>query len=104
MISEGGQKFANILQNPNVSVAIFNEFQGMNQLRGMQIKGMAEIIETGSTQYLEFLTMKNLDYENVRKLPVALHLIRIKIEKIEFLWSGFRKMAVDVKQILTFCQ
>ncbi|MDK2968018.1 pyridoxamine 5'-phosphate oxidase family protein [Lacrimispora sp.] len=104
VISEGGQKFANILQNPNVSVAIFNEFQGMNQLRGMQIKGMAEIIETGSTQYLEFLTMKNLDYENVRKLPVALHLIRIKIEKIEFLWSGFRKMAVDVKQILTFCQ
>ena len=104
MISEGGLKFANILQNSNVSVAVFNEFQGMNQLRGMQIKGTAEIIETGSTQYLEFLAMKNLDYEYVGKLPVALHLIRIKIEKIEFLWSGFREMGVDVKQILTFCQ
>lgn len=103
ILSEGGEKFANILLNPNVSVAVFNEFQGMNRLRGMQIKGTAEIIETGSEEYRDFLTMRNLKYENVMKLPSALHLIRIRICRIEFLWSGFRDMGVDVKQILTFC-
>nr|WP_288825413.1 flavodoxin domain-containing protein [uncultured Clostridium sp.] len=103
ILSEGGEKFANILLNPNVSAAVFNEFQGMNRLRGMQIKGTAEIIETGSEEYRDFLDMRNLKYENVMKLPSKLHLIRIRICRIEFLWSGFRDMGVDVKQILTFC-
>lgn len=103
ILSEGGEKFANILLNPNVSVAVFNEYKGMNQLKGMQIKGTAEIIETGSEEYRNFLSMRNLKYENVMKLPSALHLIKIGIYRIEFLWSGFRDMGLDVKQILTFC-
>jgi nitroimidazol reductase NimA-like FMN-containing flavoprotein (pyridoxamine 5'-phosphate oxidase superfamily) len=102
ILSEGGEKFANILLSPKVSVAVFNEFQGMNRLRGMQIKGTAEIIETGSEEYREFLAMRNLKYENVMRLPASLYLIKITICRIEFLWSGFRDMGVDVKQILTF--
>ena len=101
-LSEGGEKFANILLNPNVSAAVFNEFKGMNQLRGMQIKGTAELIETGSDEYREFLLLRNLKYENVMKLPSTLHLIRVRISKIEFLWSAFREMGANVKQILTF--
>lgn len=103
ILSEGGEKFANILLNPNVSVAVFNEFQSMNQLKGMQIKGTAEIIKTGSEDYRNFLSMRNLKYENVMKLPSSLYLIRIAICRIEFLWSGFRDMGLEVKQILTFC-
>lgn len=102
ILSEGGEKFANILLNPHVSVAIFNEFQGMNQLRGMQITGIAELIETGSREYLDFLPLRNLKYEQILKLPVVLHLIRIRIRKMEFLWSGFQEMGVDIKQILSF--
>ena len=102
ILSEGGEKFANILLNPQVSVAIFNEFQGMNQLRGMQITGIAELIETGSKEYLDFLSLRNLKYEQVLKLPVVLHLIRIRICKMEFLWSGFQDMGVDIKQIHSF--
>lgn len=102
ILSEGGEKFANILLSPNVSVAVFNEFQGMNQLRGMQIKGTSEIIETGSEEYCDFLTMRKLKVENVMKLPSSLYLIKITIKRIEFLWSGFREMGVDVKQFLTF--
>ena len=74
----------------------------MNQLRGMQIKGTSEIIETGSEEYCDFLAMRKLKYENVMKLPSSLYLIKITIKRIEFLWSGFQEMGVDVKQFLTF--
>ncbi len=38
-ISEGGEKFANILMNPNVSMAIYENYDRMDNLAGMQLWG-----------------------------------------------------------------
>lgn len=100
ILSEGGEKFSNILLNPNVSIAIYDTFKNMNELSGMQIKGAAEIIDIGSDEYISVLTHKNLKYDNIIELPIALNLIKINIRKIEFLWSGFAKLGYDTKQIL----
>lgn len=99
LISEGGEKFANILLNKNVSIGIFNSYQNMNQLGGMQITGTAAMVGIGSEEYISFLKEKGLDYEKVIKFPVVLNLIRIKISKIEFLWSEFKAMGLETKQI-----
>lgn len=45
-ITEGGLKFNGILQNHNVSIAIYDNYTGMSNLKGLQIQGKAEIIET----------------------------------------------------------
>ncbi|WP_124066670.1 pyridoxamine 5'-phosphate oxidase family protein [Clostridium sp. E02] len=100
--SEGGEKFANLLLNSSSSIGIFNEFQGMNQLRGMQITGNAKIMEYGSAAYRSSLKLRDLDFDKVEKMPFPLHIIQIKIIQIEFLWSGFSQMGVDIKQILRF--
>lgn len=62
--------------------------------------GDAEIIDIGSDEYISVLTQRNLKYEKISALPVALNLIKINIKKIEFLWSEFAKLGYDAKQIL----
>lgn len=99
IISEGGEKFINILINKNVSVCIYDTFKKMHDLAGMQIMGTAEIIDTGSNEYISVITQKGLNYSNINALPVNLNMIKINIKKIEFLWSQFDKLGYDTKQI-----
>jgi Flavodoxin len=99
ILSEGGEKFANLIINKNVSLCIFNEFKGMNDLGGMQITGNAEFIDIGTDEYNSFLQQKGLNLNKIISMPIFLNLIKIKIRKIEFLWSDFSRAGYDVKQI-----
>ena len=100
MLSEGGEKFANILRNPNVSLCIYNEFKGMNELGGIQITGSAELISIGSDEYISVLKTKGLNINKITSMPISLNMIKITTRKMEFLWSEFSKMGYDVRQIL----
>ncbi len=100
MLSEGGEKFANILMNPGVSIGISDPYKSMSDLAGMQISGTAKVIEMASEEYKSILGKRKLDYEKILSLPMALNLLKIDIGKVEFLWSGFGKLGYDVKQIL----
>lgn len=99
IISEGGEKFLNLLLNPNVSVCIYDSYKSMSELGGMQITGTAELIDIGTKEYHSVLKEKGLSYDKLINLDVSLNLIKINIKKVEFLWSGFSKLGYDVKQI-----
>ena len=98
--TEGGLKFKGILQNPNVSICIYDDYSGMVNLKGLQITGKAELISIGSDEYKELLEVKKLKFENINKLPVNLNLLKVYPVKFEFLNSDFKKFEVDVKQKL----
>lgn len=98
ILSEGGEKFANIILNSNVSVGIADPYKGMEDLAGMQISGTAELIQIGSDEYKYVLGQRKIEYEKILSLPMALNLLKIKISKAEYLWSGFGKLGCDVKQ------
>ncbi|MHC1723825.1 MAG: flavodoxin domain-containing protein [Aminipila sp.] len=100
MFSEGGEKFANILLNPNVSVCIYDAYKSMGELGGMQITGVAEIIDTNTDEYLTVLSYKGLTPDKIYSLPVALNLIKIQMQKVEFLWSEFSRLGYSAKQII----
>lgn len=100
MISEGGEKFANLILNPAVSIGISDPYKSMSDLAGMQISGRAVLVGIGSGEYKYVLEKRGLDFEKISSLPMALNLLKIEIGKIEFLWSGFGKLGYDVKQIL----
>lgn len=100
IFSEGGEKFANLIVNKNVSISIFEPYKSTNKLSGMQITGVAEIVDMGSDEYISALTSRGLNIEEVILLPVALNLIKIHIKKVEFLWSGFAELGYDTKQVL----
>lgn len=99
IISEGGEKFLNLLLNPKVSVCIYDSYKSMSELGGMQITGTAELIDIGTKEYHSVLKEKGLSYDKLINLDVSLNFIKINIKKVEFLWSGFSKLGYDAKQI-----
>lgn len=101
LLSEGGEKFANLLLNNQVSVAVYEDYTTMNNLAGMQIAGEASLVEEEG-EYQEVISMKGLNLDMIRNLPFNMNIIKIKIKRIEFLYSGFIKMGYGVKQILKF--
>ncbi|UTB32453.1 MAG: pyridoxamine 5'-phosphate oxidase family protein [Methanobacterium sp. ERen5] len=102
LLSEGGEKFSNLLLNNNVSVSIYDSFEGMNSLAGMQITGKAIIIPETCDEYGEVIEMKGLNLESLKKLPVNINLIKIQVGRVEFLYSKFKEMNVDTKQIVNY--
>ena len=97
-ISEGGFKFKGILQNPNVCIAIFNNYTSMNELKGMQISGESQIIPVWSDEYIEIMKFKGLNIEMLKNLPVNLNLIKVVPNVFEFLNTDFKEKGMDSKQ------
>lgn len=97
-ISEGGFKFKGILQNSNVSIAIFNEYTSMSELKGMQIYGKSEIIPHQIKEYIQVIKFKGLNINALRNLPVDLNLIKVVPQAFEFLNTDFKIKGMDSKQ------
>ena len=102
ILSEGGEKFANLLYNKNVSVAVYEDYTSMENLKGMQITGEASIIGSESEEYTDILTWKGLNAEAIKSMHVNMNLIKIKLIKVEFLNSEFKNLGADIKQIYIF--
>lgn len=99
IITEGGRKFINILKNDEVSVAIYNEYEGFAKLKGLQLKGKVEIISIDAPEYDRILKMKKLKPENVKNLNMIMNVLRIKLERADFLCSEIKTKGYDAKQI-----
>ena len=97
-ISEGGFKFKGILQNPNVCIAIFNNYTSMDELKGIQISGKSQVIPEWSDEYIELIKFKELNIESLKNLHVNLNLIKVAPEVFEFLNTDFKEKGMDSKQ------
>lgn len=102
ILSEGGEKFANILLNNNVAISIYDPFQGMNQLGGMQIRGRSFLVEENTSEYREIIAMKGIEYEKLVQFPAKLYAIKVKIKEVEFIWYKFKEMGYEIKQYYHF--
>ncbi|CDG64855.1 pyridoxamine 5'-phosphate oxidase-like FMN-binding protein [Methanobacterium sp. MB1] len=101
ILSEGGVKFANLLSSSRVSVTVYDEYKDMESLKGMQISGQALVIEDVA-EYQQVVESMGLEMESIRSLPVDLQLIRVDMEKVEFLNSQFEKDGYSIRQVLNF--
>ncbi len=100
IISEGGLKCKGIWQNENVSACIYDIYQTMENLKGMQITGMATFVEPFGKEYNKVFAARNISVEKIDQMPCALYLIKICPVKYEILNSDFNKDGYDVKQVL----
>ena len=48
------------------------------------------------------LHWRGLDLADVAALPFALNLLRVHIERAEFVWSGFKELGYDRHQVYDF--
>lgn len=103
-ITEGGLKFIGILQNPKVCIAIFNSYTDMQSLASLQVTGEAEIIPLFCDEYNKVMEKKGLNINNLKNMPVNLNMLKVSVEKFEFLNSAFKKKGADANQILLMKQ
>lgn len=100
MFSEGGKKFIGLQENPHVCLAIYDRYEGFGKLHGMQVMGLAELVEPFSEAYNAHAAWKNISLEALGKLPSPMHLIRIRPTRIDCLFSDFKQLGCSPRQIL----
>lgn len=98
-LSEGGEKFAHLLVNPAVSATVYDAYKGFASLNGLQMTGTAELLDESGT-YWDVLAYKGLNSEALKRLPVRLHMVRLRITRCEFLSSVMRQDGYEARQTL----
>ncbi len=99
-LSEGGEKFSHLLFNPYISIAVYDNYQGFNEINGLQITGKAEIIPFESSEYNSIASIKGLDSQKLSKLPVPLNMFKVIPTYFEFLCSKIGREGYDIKQTI----
>lgn len=94
LLSEGGLKFRGLYTNKNVSLAIYEPYQGFGKLAGMQI------IEPFSDEYNKILEYKKIPKTAIEKMPHPMNLIKVTPMEINFLNSKFKEEGCDSRQHL----
>ncbi len=97
-----GRNLQTLLLNKDVSVAVYEDYTGMNNLKGMQITGHASMVEDESDEYSSVLKLKGLNVDVIKSMPINMNMIKIVIEKVEFLNSNFKMEGGDARQIYKY--
>ena len=100
LFSEGGLKFKALQNNKNVSLAIFDSYDGFGNLKGLQVQGTVSLIEPFSEEYIILLDHKKIPVEGMRKLPKAMNLIKVAPTSFDLLDSDLKQEGVDSRQHL----
>lgn len=100
--SEGGHKFTALAHNQNVSLAVFEPYEGFGRLLGIQVAGRAELIEPWSADYTEMLAHKNIPEAALRQLDHPMYLICVTPTHMEILCSTLKAQGFSARQILDF--
>jgi len=90
IVSEGGNKFANMLANSHVSLSIYNETpSGKFGRAGMQLTGTISLFTPGDAGYRDIFEAAELNFKRLSSLPWIMNGIKVKLSNAEFRWSGF---------------
>ena len=98
--TEGGLKFKALKDNKNVSIAIFDAYDGFGNLKGLQVQGKVWMIEPFSDEYLKILEYKKIPVKAIRKMPDAMNLIKVVPKSFDYLDSDLKQENVDIRQHL----
>lgn len=99
MFSEGGKKFIGLEKNPHVCLAIFDRYDGFGTLHGMQVMGLAELVNR-SAKHTMPTRMEEHSLETLRKLSSPMHLICVRPTRIDCLFSDFKNLGCSPRQTL----
>ena len=101
IFTEGGEKFIGLETNKNVSLAVFDKNTNFGELKGVQVMGVAELIEPMSDEYLQHAEYKKIPAAALQKLAdkgEPMYLLCITPVKMDVLFSDFKKQGYDSRQ------
>lgn len=102
MFSEGGEKFIALEHNKNVCMAIYDKYEGFGNLKGMQVSGIAKLIEPFSKEYISIAEFKKIPIDALKKLSEPMNLIKVIPKRIDYLNSDFKKDGFSCRQAIVF--
>lgn len=102
IICEGAAKFANLILNDNVCVALYAPHRGGERPAGIQLTGKVKILDPASDAYRRMMEIKGSDYQRLTTLPWIVWGLDIKLETAEFWWSEWRNQGIAPKQTYYF--
>lgn len=105
IFTEGGEKFIGLERNKNVSLAVFDKNPGFNELKSVQVMGIASLVEPMSDEYIAHAGYKKVPVAALQKLANEghpMHLLRIAPVRMDVLFSDFKKQGYDSRQKLDF--
>lgn len=93
IMTEGGGKLYNLLNNPHVSFSVYGRYSGFKTVRGVQLWGVADIINPGDAEnYLRAYKIMRLeeradlhDIINLDQARADMYMIVIRPNRIRFL-------------------
>ena len=105
IFTEGGEKFVGLEKNDKVSLAVFDKNPSFGELKSVQVMGKAAIITPMSAGYVAHAEYKKVPAAVLRKLfdqGRPMHLIRIAPVRMDVLFSEFKKLGYDARQVLDY--
>jgi hypothetical protein len=101
ILTEGGTKVRNVLRNPHVSIAVHVPFTGWENVRGVQITGIAELGRKGSPIFKEGLEAYRKRKElEMAELPDFMHVIKVIPRSIEYIDVSLGERGFNMRQRL----
>lgn len=100
IVTEGGKKFKGIWWNGAVSAAIYDDYKDMHSTKGLQITARAVYVDPADAEYERVMHACGLQLVQLQKLPSMLHVLRLDVERYEFLNAEFHEQGYDGRQAL----
>ena len=102
IVCEGAAKFANLLLNENVCIALHAPYNRGQRHAGIQVSGKVAILDPASDAYRRMIEIKGSDYRRLTTLPWIVWGLDVTLQKAEFWWSEWKNQGVSPKQSYDF--
>lgn len=100
VFSEGGLKFKALRDSPNVCLAIYDDDPSFGSLAGLQVTGVAKVLEPFGDSYKHACDLRNLPFERLKNLPSVMNVIRIFPLRYDYLNGSLKKRGFSPRQHL----
>lgn len=100
IFSEGGRKFVGLEANPQISLCVYEGYQGFGGLASVQMDGTAEILLPGDAEYASAAEFRHIPLETLEKLPEPMYLIKVTPQRVDYLRSDLKKRGLSSRQHL----
>ena len=104
ILTEGGLKFKGIWWNGAISAAVYDSYDGMDSLAGLQMTGKAAYIDPLSDEYRSVIEARGVQLQQLQQLqqmPAMLHAVRLDITRYELLDGALRSEGYAARQVLS---
>jgi len=99
IISEAGEKYANLACNNNVALTIFDSIPISERTKSIQVQGIANIYKNDDEKIRYILEARGLDRENIEKLGFDIFIIEIEPKSIELYDPTMKDFGFSNRQI-----